>query len=1048
MQYSTRRLLLASVVALPILALLAPDRSAGAAPDAVESTLRQQLADGQSAPFFVWLKSQTDVARVTAGVTGHAARGRAVFQALRDTAQTSQASLLALLAARGVRVQPFYVANAIRVEGDLALAEELAARPDVARVLAERRYEIPEPLPGVVRPRVASIEWNVARIGADRVWSDFGVTGHGIVVGSLDTGVELEHEALTRSYRGNLGNGAFEHDYNWWYPPGGCDGPCDPDGHGTHTTGTMVGGDGPGPFANDVGVAPGARWIAAGCGWSMTTTCLLSAGQFMLAPTRRDGSAPDPDKRPHVVNNSWGIPGGDDPFYQAIVDAWRAAGIFPVFAAGNEGPWCGSLRSPGDYPAAYTVGATNVFGQLASFSSRGPSPFTGERKPDVAAPGEDVRSSVWGDYGVLSGTSMAAPHVAGTVALLWSANAGLLRNVPATEAALAQTARDAIDLSCGGDADGDPNESFGEGHLDAYAACLLYCGETGRLTGFVRVAAGGGPIAGATVSARRQSDGHVLVATTASDGSYSITLPIPRGAPSASFDVTASAFGFSPGGFAVTVTPTQRVHQNVRLQPLPRYTVSGVVVHAADSSPVAGARVVLNGTPFPPAISDANGAFSFANVPSGRYRVEATGTVCEKPRTRNVVVDGANASVEVRLRAIVDAFGHECVEEPLTWLEGTASVPYSYPAPRIELPFPFLFYGKRLPAVYPTTTGFLTAFLTYPTAFNVALPSPYAPNAAMYPFWDDLYAGGYRTATYGEAPDRTFVVQYDSFWSWPDTQPLEMAVSFRERDSSIAFHYRTASGVGDGRSATIGIEDHAGQDALMLGHDQAIVRSGLQVRFIPPPIDTDGDGVLEQHDLCPTVPDPDQRDRDGDGLGNACDALDGTLRPTRLEIRRSTSDRRPNGRIRLDAEFLVQGPGDSAAAPDGFTLRITDALALDQTIEWTGDECRTTKKGVVRCRRRTAPRHTLDVVPLPSDIPGVQMHLLKARLVRLDLDAPFLAPLRVTTTNDGRTPGVGIDRVGTPLDCEARVYGLECRRGREGSASRAFLVADRGTLFD
>ena len=226
------------------------------------------------------------------------------------------------------------------------------------------------------------------------------------------------------------------------------------------------------------------------------------------------------------------------------------------------------------------------------------------------------------------------------------------------------------------------------------------------------------------------------------------------------------------------------------------------------------------------------------------------------------------------------------------------------------------------------------------------------------------------------------------------------------------------------------------------------MRDGAAVRLTPPVIDTDGDGVPDQIDLCPTVPDPDQRDLDGDGLGNACDPVDGTVRPTSLQVRRSTSSQRPNGRIALDGEILVKGAGDSLATPDGLTLHLTDALQLDQTIEWTGPECKVKRGGGVRCRRAQAPRHTVQITPLPSDIDGLQINLVKVRLVQLPLAAPFVAPLSVTTTNDPRAPGLGIDRIGTPTDCFARTYGLECKDGRGGSASKAFLTAPPETIFE
>ena len=150
------------------------------------------------------------------------------------------------------------------------------------------------------------------------------------------------------------------------------------------------------------------------------------------------------------MNNSWGG-GPGDPFYQATVQAWVAAGIFPAFANGNAGPSCGSAGSPGDYPESYAVGAYDIGNFIAFFSSRGPSGLDGGIKPNISAPGVDVRSSVPGNgYAIFSGTSMATPHVAGSVALLWSGAPTLVGDIAGTRAILDQTAIDTSDLGCGG----------------------------------------------------------------------------------------------------------------------------------------------------------------------------------------------------------------------------------------------------------------------------------------------------------------------------------------------------------------------------------------------------------------------------------------------------------------------------------------------------------------------------------------------------------------------------------------------------------------------
>src|SRR5262249_44865187 len=142
--------------------------------------------------------------------------------------------------------------------------------------------------------------------------------------------------------------------------------PCDNNGHGTHTMGTMVGGDN---GANQIGVAPGAQWITAkGCeSSSCSSSSLLAAGQWMLAPTDLNGQNPRPDLRPNIVSNSWGSDSGTDTFYRVIVQAWVNAGIFPVFAIGNSGPSCSTADAPGTYPESFGIGATDISDNIASF---------------------------------------------------------------------------------------------------------------------------------------------------------------------------------------------------------------------------------------------------------------------------------------------------------------------------------------------------------------------------------------------------------------------------------------------------------------------------------------------------------------------------------------------------------------------------------------------------------------------------------------------------------------------------------------------------------
>ncbi len=432
----------------------------------------------------------------------------------------------------------------------------------------------------------------LTNIAAPRVWSEFGDRGEGIVVASVDSGVQYDHPALVGRYRGNHGDGTFDHNYNWYDPTGICPSaaPCDNAKRGTRTMGTMVGDDGAG---NQIGVAPGAKWITAkGCeSYDCSGTSLIAAGQWILAPTDLDGRNPRPDLHPDIVNNSWSGE-SNDPWFHQMVDAWRAAGIFPMFANGDTGPGCGSAESPGDYPETYSTGAYGSDNVIALNSARGASREDNGLKPNISAPGVDIRSSVPGNqYDSSSGTTMAAPHVSGTVALIWSAAPSLRGDVAATMSLLDRTATDANDTTCGGTA--DDNNVYGEGRLNAYRAVeAAPRGLAGRVTGTVTNAADGSPIAGATVSAEG------LASTTGADGRY--TLAVPAGERV----LTVSAYGYSTRTATVTVPAGGAVNHDFALAALPLVTVSGGVTDGSGHGWPLYAKIDVSGRPGGPVFTN------------------------------------------------------------------------------------------------------------------------------------------------------------------------------------------------------------------------------------------------------------------------------------------------------------------------------------------------------------------------------------------------------------------------------------------------------------
>ena len=430
--------------------------------------------------FLVYLPDQADLSAAYA-ITDWNARGRYVYETLVTHAEQTQQALRQWLNARAIPNQPLWMVNAVLVHGRLADAQALAQRADVAFVRANTTAAVPQdevisPAQCNAAQTQTSVCWNIQQINANRVWRDFGITGRGVVVANIDTGVRFDHPALAANYRGARADAPFDHDYNWFDPQRKTTAPYDQDGHGTHTMGTMVAvGDG---TLNQpaVGIAPGATWIAAqGCvNGTCTDADLIAAAQWLLAPTRLDGSDPRPDLRPMIINNSWSGDGGQD-WYTGYVAAWRAAGMFPVFAAGNGNgslaQTCGSIGSPADYPGVVAVGAVDQQDTITSYSQFGPS-RSGQIKPDVVAPGAPLLSTWIGDgadYQVLQGTSMAAPHVAGLVALLWAANPSLIGNYDATYAVLRDSALPLPDGRCTS-ASVVPNNVYGYGRIDAYKA--------------------------------------------------------------------------------------------------------------------------------------------------------------------------------------------------------------------------------------------------------------------------------------------------------------------------------------------------------------------------------------------------------------------------------------------------------------------------------------------------------------------------------------------------------------------------------------------------
>ncbi|WP_432102334.1 S8 family serine peptidase [Streptomyces sp. bgisy091] len=855
--------------ATPALADPAPTPAAALRSKAPDK-LVQKLADKDTATFWVRLDSEADSSSARKAKS-KVARDKAVVKARTEHAERTQAGLRSLIKKAGAHYESFWISNSLKVTGDKALAEKIAARDEVAAIEPDTQVEVPEPLPGEAVPSEGGVEWNVDRIGAPQVWNDLGVRGEGIVVANIDTGVDYQHPTLLNGYRGLKGDGSYSHGYNWFDATASCPSaaPCDDHGHGTHTMGTMVGDDG---LGNEIGVAPGATWIAAKA--CTTVGCprdaLLAAGQWILAPTDDNGQNPRPDLAPDVVNNSWGAD-VIDTWYKSMVQAWIDAGIFPAFSNGNAGPNCATAGSPGAYVNSYATGAFDSDGDIAYFSSRG-SGEDGAVKPDIAAPGVDIRSAApGGAYEIMSGTSMASPHTAATVALMWAVSPAIRGDIPATERLLDRTAHDAADTTCGGTAEN--NNVFGEGRLDALAAVQAAPrGPLGALSG--TVTAEGKALGDATVEL--QGPMYATVDTKA-DGTYALPKLMIG-----DYTVQVSKYGFVTRRSTVTVTEGGSAISDHELTVAPKSTVTGTVTTAG--GPEAGATIAWAGAPA--VTTGADGSFQL-ELPSGTHKMTITPVSrCATAGAFSLdAVAGANQR-DFLLPSRSDSFGTTCrlmkdVPFPTGETRLNVNGPYAGSS-TIKLPFPVALYGKTYREATADIEGYLSFERNVTNSTNRTLPYTGYPNGSLYPFWDNLQlatgTGGIYWSQRGTAPHREIVVEWrDMVPSNARTERISFAVVIGE-DGEYSYHYKTATGgpYARGLGATIAAESHDGTKALQYSFNEASVVDGTTLAFRPERSASVSGAVTDANDGKPLADATVTVTKDGEQQATGTTGADGT----------------------------------------------------------------------------------------------------------------------------------------------------------------------------
>jgi len=560
----------------------------------VEDAVLTEMSTNGVATYWVDFKNTADLSQAYS--MDWSERGWFVYETLKAQADKTQAAAVAYLNTTGLTYKSYWLANRILVEqSNNVVMASLQQLPNVTAISATKTYILYEPEVEEVTEEAKGIEPNISHVQAPAAW-DLGYDGTGLVVASIDTGVRYTHQALVGSYRGNNGDGTFTHDYNWFNPDTHSDNvPRDGNGHGTHTMGTMVGDDG---GSNQIGIAPGAEWMAcSGCpDGSCTDSALLGCGEFMAAPTKTDGTNANPDMRPNVVNNSWGDCGQTyDNWFSDVIEGWLAAGVYPVFSNGNNSN-CGYSAPPGlntvgnparsgDVTGVGSSGEQN--GQYATHSNWGPTDDPdllnpvdtyANLKPQVLAPGVSIRSSVntsntsyedgW------SGTSMSAPHVTGLVAMVMQAAPCLIGDYAAVETLIESTATDIVYNDGSALTPTDfPNFATGWGEINALAAVQLASGMCGNSVLYGTVTSdSAAPVSGAKIVITGTDTANNRTVYTNASGQYTANVNADT------FDMAVTAFGYEDeSADDVVVADGASVLQDFVLTELPNTLVTGVV---------------------------------------------------------------------------------------------------------------------------------------------------------------------------------------------------------------------------------------------------------------------------------------------------------------------------------------------------------------------------------------------------------------------------------------------------------------------------------------
>lgn len=664
----------------------------------VDPALLAKAKTDEPLDYLIYFKDQADLS--DAYELPWEARGWFVYNTLMEKTGQSQAKVRKYLDETNTLYEAYWIKNAIAVQGSASATlfglmnyGEIHSLQSIPRIfIADTTPYEPHAQDTVVSLPAA----NLLHIRADQAWS-LGYDGTGIVVGSIDTGVRYTHDALVGAYRGNLGDGVFNHNYHWWDAVDNQPEPYDDHGHGSHVNGIMVGSRSPG---EELGVAPGASWIACKAvreDGSGLGTDFIKCGQFMMAPTNLDGLNPNPNLRPQVVNNSWGDCGRKyDDWYESVIDAWLAAGIYPVFANGNLSS-CGydlptglnTVSNPARSPLVTAVGSTGQNdGAYAEHSAWGPTdqPDTINPngypliKPQVVAPGMNIPSAFADNdtaYAVMSGSSMAAPHVAGLVGLMWEAGSCLMGDYATTETLLQESAVP-IPYDTGNGDEGPglvPNHATGWGEIDALNAvksAISHC-NGGFIDGYILDGVDLMPIAGANLQAISLNEEARTVETTSDEhGYYRLFIDNLM-----EYKITITAYGYEPGVVKAAVVPelggTATLDINL-LHKTNQVSISGVVGDGSGQSYPLYARITLEASDYSQTVftNPFDGSYEFIAYDDVIYNLIIAPIV---PGYHSMIESEISFSQSTDANNYLLEIAESCSAPGYAWVENTEEAP-------------------------------------------------------------------------------------------------------------------------------------------------------------------------------------------------------------------------------------------------------------------------------------------------------------------------------------------------------------------------------------